>query len=155
LEQKVAALFVSAREQIFEDGMESDFSRGLVRFVTSYGRSAMEIIIRLILSDWINSEVISEALRVIGRIRHPGTYRDRLWLLERGLYSPSARVRDGATVGLAYLDDPVSITPLRYAIQREPVSELRRDMEQVLSQLEETQSGALLKESQKEPLVQN
>jgi len=139
LEKKASALFISAREQIFEDGMESGFSREIAALISSHGRAAMEVIIPLLLSDWLNPEVTSEALRVVGRIHHPPTYRDRLWLLERGLYSPSARVRDGATLGLAYLDDPIAITPLKYAIERESVPELRQDMEQVLAQLEDTQ----------------
>lgn len=139
LEEKATLLFASAKDQIFEDGMESNFSRELVEFVRAYGHSAMEIIIRIVLSDRINFEIVSEALRVIGRIHHPATYRDRLWLLESGLYSSSARVRDGSAVGLAYLDDPIAITSLKFAMKRESVTELRRDMEQVLSQLEDTQ----------------
>jgi len=138
LEKNATALFASAKEQIFEDGMESDFSREIAEFITSYGRSAMEAIIGLILCGRINSEVVSEALRVIGRIDHVSTYRDRLWLLERGLYSSYARVRDGAIVGLAYLDDPIAIKPLGFAIEREQTPELRKDMEQVLSQLQDT-----------------
>ncbi len=138
LEKNAIALFASAKEQIFEDGMESDFSREIAEFITSYGHSAMEAIIGLVLCGRINSEVVSEALRAIGRIDHVSTYRDRLWLLERGLYSSYARVRDGAIVGLAYLDDPIAIKPLRFAIEREQTPELRKDMGQVLSQLQDT-----------------
>jgi hypothetical protein len=140
LERRAITLFASAKEQIFEDGMESDFSRELIEFIRSYGRASMEVIIRRVLSDWLNPEVTSETLRVVGRIHHPTTYRDRLWLLERGLYSASARVRDGAVLGLAYLDDPIAITPLKFAIERELTPELRQDMTQVLSQLEDTQT---------------
>ena len=138
LEDEATALFASAREQLFEDGMESDFSRGLEGFVITYGRLAMEAVIQVVLSNRADSEVVSEALRVVGRISHEPTYRDRLWLLERGLYSESARVRDGATLGLSYLDDPAAITPLTFAAQREPLFELRRDMEEVVAQLQET-----------------
>jgi hypothetical protein len=143
-------LFISARDQIFEDGMESEYSRELARFISSYGHLGMEIIIQLILSEQVNPEVISEAMIVIGRIDDSNTYRDRLWLLERGLYNPSALVRDGATLGFASLDDPIAISPLKYAIEREQVSELRRDMEQVLSQLEDTRKNVSDKKNQKE-----
>jgi len=153
LAKKAIALFVSAKEQIFEDGMKSNFSEGLVEFITTYGRTAMDIIIRQILSDQVNYEVVSEALRVIGRIYHPATYRERLWLLEKGLYSASARVRDGACVGLAYLDDPIAIEPLKFAVDREPIPELRKYIEQVLSQLEDTQNGVRLKKDQNESMV--
>jgi hypothetical protein len=45
-------------------------------------------------------------------------------------------VRDGATLGLASLNDPQAITPLKQAIEREQIGELREDMQQVLDQLE-------------------
>ena len=136
LDKQASSIFVNGKEEIFEDGMESDFSQGLAEFMVSYGRSAMETIIPIILSEYTNTEVVSEALRVIGRINHETTYRDRLWLLERGLYSSSARVRDGAVLGLAFLNDSLAIAPLKSAIERERISELRRDMEQVLTQLQ-------------------
>jgi hypothetical protein len=59
-----------------------------------------------------------------------------LWLLERSLGSRSSRIRDGAVLGLAFLDDAAAIPYLRQVIDREPVKELRADMEQVLAQLE-------------------
>ncbi len=141
LVKQAGSIFTSAKEEIFEDGMESDFSVSLTEFIVSYGRSAMETIIPIILSEHTNTEVVSETLRVIGRINHETTYRDRLWLLERGLYSSSARVRDGAILGLAFLNDPLAIAPLKSAIEREQISELRHDMEQVLTQLEGNKNG--------------
>ena len=69
------------------------------------------------------------------------TYRERLWLLERGLYSASARARDGAVLGLAFLNDPLAVEPLKAAIKREINPELRQDMEQVLAQLEGDNDG--------------
>jgi len=141
LDKQASLIFAGAKEEIFEDGMESDFSRNLSSFIASFGHSAMEVIIPVILSEQTNTEVASEAFRILGRLNHKITYRDRLWLLERGLYSASARVRDGASLGLAFLNDPLAIAPLRSAIEREQVSELRHDMEQVLAQLEGTKNG--------------
>ena len=138
---KATRIFASAKEQIFEDGMESDFSLALVDFITSYGQSAMQVVASLILPGQLNSEVVSETLRVIGRLRHKTTHRDRLWLLEWGLYSPLARVRDGATVGLAFLDDPAALLSLKCVVERELISELREDMEQLLAQLEDDYGG--------------
>lgn len=146
LSKQADSIFASAKGEIFEDGIESDFSRKLSEFIMSFGHSAMEAIIPVLLSDHTNTEVSSEALRVIGRLNHKTTYRDRLWLLERGLYSASARLRDGAVIGLAFLNDPIAVTPLRSAIEREPIPELRHDMEQVLSQLEGNKDGIPAKE---------
>lgn len=141
LDKQVSSIFTKAKEEIFEDGMESDFSRNLFNFIKSYAHSAMEAIIPVTLSNQTNTEVASEALRILGRLNHKATYRERLWLLERGLYSTSARVRDGAVLGLAFLDDPLAIAPLKSAIERERIPELRQDMEQVLAQLEGNVDG--------------
>jgi len=145
LDKQANSIFASAKEEIFEDGMESNFSRNLSEFIVSFGHSAMETIISIILSEQTNNEVASEAYRILGRLNHKTTYRDRLWLLERGLYSASARVRDGAILGLAFLNDPIAIAPLKSAIEREQISELRHDMEQVLTQLEGNKNGVSAK----------
>jgi HEAT repeat protein len=138
LNQRVFALFGAAKEQNFEDGMESEFSKGLLELVKECGADTIEALAPLIIEEKVNPEVASEALRWLGQIEHPVSYRARLWLLERGLRCSSARVRDGAALGLAFLDDPHAIPYLQQAIQQEHVSELRADMEQVLAQLEST-----------------
>lgn len=141
LEKQANSIFINAKEEIFEDGMESQFSRNLSQFIVSFGHPAMEAIINLLLSNSVNTEVASEALRVIGRLNHKITYRDRLWLLERGLYNSSARVRDGAILGLAFMNDSIAIAPLKSAIDRERIPELQQDMKQVLAQLEGIRNG--------------
>ena len=144
------SIFAGAKEEIFEDGMESNFSRNLSEFIISFGHSAMETIIPIMLSERINPEVASEAFRVLGRLNHKITYRDRLWLLERGLYNTSARVRDGAILGLAFLNDSLALAPLKSAIERETNAELRKDMEQILAQLEGNQDDVPAKKDTKE-----
>jgi HEAT repeat protein len=57
-------------------------------------------------------------------------------LLESSIFRSSARVRDGAALGLAFLDDPHAIPYLKRAIENEKYSELREDMQMVLAQLE-------------------
>lgn len=135
IDQKIEALFEAAKEEDFEDGMESEFSKKLVFLLKRYGDAAMEALTYLIIYERVNAEVASEALRWLGRINHPASYHYRLWLLERSLRCSSAMVRDGATLGLASLDDHHTVTYLKQAIQQEPCKELRRDMEQVLIQL--------------------
>jgi hypothetical protein len=149
LDKQANSIFAGAKEEIFEDGMESDFSRNLSDFIASFGHSAMEVIIPIILSEQTNTEVASEAFRILGRLNHKITYRDRLWLLERGLYSTSARVRDGAILGLAFLNDSLAIAPLKSAIERERIPELRKDMEQILAQLEGNEDGIPAKKDTK------
>jgi hypothetical protein len=139
IDQEIEGLFEIAKEQIFEDGIESEFSRGLISIIKEYGNDAMIVIANLIVTDQVNAEVASEALRWLGHIDHPKTYRYRLWVLERSLYCSSVRIRDGAVLGLSFLNDPHAISYLKRAIERETCKELRRDMEQVLAHLENTQ----------------
>jgi len=148
LTEKMNNIFIRAKDQIFEDGMCSEFSEELTELISIYGHIVMDIISRIVLSEQTNLEVVSETMRIIGRVKDLMTFRDRLWLLERGLLSSSARVRDGAIIGLSYLDNPISIPPLKVAVEREKIQELKEDMQQVLSQLEDTKSNVSDKENQ-------
>jgi hypothetical protein len=133
---KMAALFAVAKDEYFEDGMESEFSRGLIRLIGEYGEKAVIELAFLILHDQVNAEIAAEALRWLGHMEDRRSYQRRLWLLERNLFTSSVRIRDGAVLGLTSLDDPHAIRYLRRAMNQEPYPELRRDMEQVLAQLE-------------------
>jgi hypothetical protein len=133
---KITNLFKLAREEDFEDGVESNFARELATLIRRYEHEAVAVLSHFIVGELVSGEVAFEALRLLGRINHPPTYRGRLWLLERSLRCTSPWIRDGATIGLALLDDPSPAKYLREAIQRERIEELREDMEQVLLQLE-------------------
>jgi hypothetical protein len=136
LAENFRCLFISAKDEIFEDGMESEFSKGLTALIRKYGNDALAELAYFIVYEKASPEVTGEALRWLGLMDHPLSYHWRLWLLERSLSSRSARIRDGAVLGLAFLDDPDAVPYLRQAVDREPVKELRADMEQVLAQLE-------------------
>jgi len=136
----IESLFRSASEERFEDGAKSEFSRELTLCVREYGIAAVTAIAELIISEKVDAEVACEALRSLGEMRHPPSYGRRLRLLERSLRCSSPWVRDGAALGLAWLDDPVAIPHLREAVERENFDDLRQDIRQVLAQLEATRS---------------
>jgi hypothetical protein len=136
LAEEIYSLFKASEEQNFEDGMETEFSRKLILFIKKYTDEAIEIITSIILYERVNAEVAAEALRWLGKMDHAPSYRFRLWLLERSLGSLKGRIRDGAILGLSSLNDPHAISYLKLAIEQEKCSELRKDMEQVLAQLE-------------------
>lgn len=136
LRRSIENLFISARDEIFEDGMESRFSTELVSTIARYGDYALEVIESLILSESAIPEVASEALRWIGDTEHKATHEIRLRLLERSLSCSSPIVRDGAVLGLSFMSDPRAIGSLRDALKREDSKLLRRYMEQVLEELE-------------------
>ena len=57
-------------------------------------------------------------------------------LLSTGLYHTVSLVRDAAALGLAYLEEDAAIAPLRHALGREKVPELREDLENLIRSLE-------------------
>lgn len=136
LGKTIENLFSVARNEVFEDGMESHFSREFVSLIERYGDLALLEAARLIMSERADPDVAAESLKWLGRIDHPGTYSFRISLLKRGLTSSSPRVRDGAGTGLSFLNDPATIPALQQAIEREQLSELKSDLQQVLQQLQ-------------------
>jgi hypothetical protein len=136
LTESVKCLLMAAADEIFEDGMESEFSKGLIGLIKKHGNDAIAELAYFVVYEKASAEATAEALRWLGLMDHLPSYHWRLWLLERSLGSRSGRIRDGAVLGLAFLDDPAAIPYLRQAVDREPVKELRADMEQVLAQLE-------------------
>lgn len=137
-EQYICVLFDRARYEIFEAGVETDFSRDLMANILRYSIGAVELIAHLILHKIAGVEPAAEALRCIGYIDHPPTYIFRRWLLERCIANDSARIRDGALIGLAHLDDPHAIPYIEEAAVRERRVGLRKDMHELLKQLKQT-----------------
>lgn len=136
LYNRIIVLFNSNTELYFEDGVENTFSKELYEIISHYGTQAINFIWDLIINEKIFDEIASEALRWLGLIEDPMTYEYRFWLMVKSLKCSSYIVRDGAVVGLSYLNDARSITYLKTALQTEIYPELRNDMNQVLKQLE-------------------
>ncbi len=142
LPSQLVQLCFAAKDERFEDGYESDFSRQLVELLRQHSDETLAWLTTAILSDQINPEVAAEALRWVGNVPYPFSRLERRRLLERCLlHSTSARIRDGALLGLASLDDPASVQTVKRAIAQETLPELRADLEQLLQQLEETQAA--------------
>lgn len=135
--RSLLTLFESARDMLFEDGAENDFSQKLVSFIWRHGNVALSLLGELAASQVVSDEVMSEALRWVGRVGDNRTHWARLQLLGRLLSSQSSKVRDGAALGLASLDDRRAIPYLQGAIQREEIEDLRKDLELVLTQLQD------------------
>lgn len=128
-----------ASDDVFEDGMESECSRGLISLVGRYGSAAVRTLATLIINERLSVEFASMALKQLGHIQDDTTYYDRIWLLEKALLSRSPRIRDAALLGLASLDDPNALPYIERAIRVERIGELRNDMQQVVYQLKATE----------------
>ena len=138
LVEEFRRLFAAAREEVFEDGMESVFSRNLAVLIKEHKDQAIIFAAEYLESDDFDEEVGAETLRQLGHSKNEPTYMSRLDLLVRGLHHDSAMVRDGAILGLASMDDPGVIAELEEAVKREQDPELRDDMNDVLEQLRAT-----------------
>jgi hypothetical protein len=134
--QQAQNLFRNSSDDISEDGIETDFSKNLTKLITTYGDLAIKSISRIILGSKCGQVLAGEALRWIGRIKDPATHTQRRWLLEKSLNSPSAYVRDGASLGLVALNDADAIPALRVAIEIENLPLIKKALQQALQELE-------------------
>jgi hypothetical protein len=134
---KISAIFWNAKKELFEDGMENLFLTELGLLIKEHKSKAIEHITRIILHEKSTPEISGESLRLLGRIEDEESYEFRRWLLEQSLLNLSSlRVKDGAILGLASMDDKRTIPKLISAINKEKNIELKKDMELVLKQLE-------------------
>ena len=131
-------LVQEATDEVFYDGMESTFSRGLSHAVQAYGYTAVNAIDKLLSQDRTNAEAAGEILRQVGSIEDPRTHYSRLAMLTNWLQSPDPRIRDAASLGLASLDDPLAIDSVRRALNEESSHQLQKNLRLVLNQLQST-----------------
>ncbi len=129
-------IFINAKEEHFEDGMESQFSYDLIQLIKIYKEPAIELLGEWIPNGIVNIEIGAEALRWVGRMHDQDTYESRRRLLEYSLFSRFPRIRDAAGLGLASMNDLNSVNSIRKAIDQEEIGELKNDLTQVLVDLE-------------------
>lgn len=138
LSRRVEAAFRAAVDERFEDGVDSELSKTLVRLVQTHGSAAVSALESALVSRLANDEIAGEVLRWVGSVQHEESARYRRTLLEKALGSASSRVRYVAALALATMDDPGSIPAVRRAISQEQHEKIRRHFQRVLDQLEDT-----------------
>jgi hypothetical protein len=136
IERELEQLFHEFRHEVFEDGIESDFSQRLLRIIETKGNMALLELNALLRSPSTPLTVSAEALRWLGQMRDRETHAYRRWILTDLLKAPTILIRDGAIVGLLTLDDPSIKHSVRAALESEPSEQLRKDLSQLLDQLE-------------------
>jgi hypothetical protein len=139
ISSEINSIFDEAEPEEFEDGMQNPFAERLLNKVREYGDYAIVEICHIILNEKSNPECAAEALKWLGNMDHNTTYKYRQWLLTSALNKcNSPIVRDGANLGLAFMDDPATIPYLEKAINSEASPLLRKLMKQTFDQLENT-----------------
>jgi len=136
LVREIRDLFEQGACEFFQDGVESAFSRTLLRILKQHGRQAFEAIAEYLFSGKAKPDVASEALRRLADSSDASTLPNRWSILRHSLNDRSPRVRDGAILGFAAIDDPRAKKLLLEARNAEQISELRALIDQVISQLE-------------------
>jgi hypothetical protein len=133
---EIRRLFDQGAREFFRDGMESNFSRSLLRLLHKHGPEAVVAIAEYLFSGNPKPDVASEALRWMSDIDDNSTFLERWQIFRRSLKDQSPRVRDGAILAFANMNDPRAVSILTDAKAIEPIAELRSLIEQVIVQLE-------------------
>ena len=139
LRSKVSEAFADASEEVFEEGVESTFSRRLASLLGAHDIAVVAEVERLLASGEADVEIIGETLRLLGSVQDSKSQRYRRTVLETHLRSASARIRYAAALGLAEMDDPEAVPALVEAIGQEEHGKLRWHFRLVLDQLEQTE----------------
>ena len=138
---KLGEAVAAAKEEWFEDGVESEFARTLSTLVHAYGDATVAAVETFLSSPGVNIEIAVEAVQSLGEADHPASLLYRRTLLEKLVLNSSAvRLRHGAAAGLAAMNDPSSIPTLIEARNREPNRRLQHFLELVVAQLERTRA---------------
>ena len=130
-------LLHSANYEVFEDGMDSDFSNNLNRIIRNHGIAAVDALEGEMYADSVSPEVAAEALIWVGRMDDRATRHARLAVLERALEAPNVCIRDAASIGIGAMDDPTAMDSLQKAADRERCGLLRQNLKDTLEQLKD------------------
>lgn len=124
----------------FEDGMCSPFGQWMEEYIRQYGRKGVNAIVDAILfGGKVGIINIAETMRLFGEIEDPKTYYARRRWLCLFMFYPSVRVRDGAGLGLASMDDPMTLDALRLSLKHEQSDDLKPMTQMVIDRLEKTE----------------
>ena len=136
LEDHLDRLYSVARDELFEVGRRSQFSKGLQQLCAYDPVTVMQSVKVRLADDRISVEVLAETLRWAAD-QEAITIRDTvIAFLSMGLWHTSSLVRDTAALSLAYLDEKAALAPLQRALEREEVPELRDDLAALMRSLE-------------------
>lgn len=120
----------------FETGEELRLSSEFRSLVKTYGSQLIHSIELLINSNEINTTVAGELLRQIGEIEDPQLLESQLDILEKFTFHQAPRVRDGAIMGLSYINSDKVILILETAESLETDQFLQRVITKILKRIQ-------------------
>lgn len=134
-EKHLNSLIVAAKDEVFEDGVESAFIKGLRSFLDAYSTIAVSAIEDAKETGKIPESIAAEMSRFFGDVDHAATRTQRFQLLSRWLSDQSVIVRDGAAIGLGYFGGHAALDRLRAAYEDELVAVIRDDLRDLIEAL--------------------
>lgn len=133
LSRMIQIIFEVGKNEQFEDGMKSDFSRAFEYLIKNYQEDAIEILSDFLTSNRIDSDLLCETIRTLGNFKDDKTELSRFQILIFHLSHASPYIRDCASLALYDLESPNAIPYINKAIDREPYESLKRDFKKIIS----------------------
>jgi hypothetical protein len=132
VQARLNSILKDVSDEIIEAGMNNTITLKLPELVAQHYRSVLPAIAALANGNHVSAAVTAELLKEVGKVHDAMSHFDRRWLLEHSLWSPNPAARDGAGVGLAWLQDAAAAPSLRAAAAKETIPQLKNDLEEVL-----------------------
>jgi hypothetical protein len=136
LENTLDGLLVSATEEKFERGMDSDFAKGLKGLLALSPIELLRLLRIRLAEASMPVEVLAEAMRWLGEQEQKSIRKHIVSLLILGLQHTSSLVRDAGALALGRLEGSDSLIHLNRAIANETVPELCQDMKDLAESLQ-------------------
>ncbi|HAF49337.1 MAG TPA: hypothetical protein DCL08_08915 [Anaerolineaceae bacterium] len=133
-EKAVDHLLSFSIDEISENSENFDFN--VYRIIKCYDALSIMVFEDYIDTGKLNHLIAVALLSFLGRFNDPNTYNQRIFLLKKCLKNKSRFVRDGARLGLLYLQNPNVIPYLKEAIEQETSELLREKLIYTISVLE-------------------
>ncbi|MBN1975380.1 MAG: hypothetical protein JW787_17205 [Sedimentisphaerales bacterium] len=144
LETSIRDIFRIAHCIALEDMTEYDLKEQLASLLNKYNTDVINQIFIILLDNNYDVESISIVLKILGDIDNNSTYESRRMFLEQILIEDrSPIIRDGANIGLSYMDNPKSIPAFEEAIKNCNSLLLRKMLNITLQQLEKTKNASI------------
>lgn len=142
---KMIQTFNKYRYDDFESGMNNEIRNDLIGFISQDAKSSLIVLRNIIIEESLNDLILNEILIQIGRINDDELKQERLKLLERFLFHNSITVRDGALIGISYINDKRAIPSLQTAFVCESNEYLKKDILCLMEELDESSERPLSK----------
>ena len=132
LDNSMEILWRNLLNSLNNDDIQADLAfyltEGIDNLVAKYGKAILSVIEKKIDRREMNDAIASETLQALGRIEDDITKMNRFDLLARALKNKIPLIRDGAVIGLAFLDDKKAIPILKSMLGIEPIPTLKENI---------------------------